>query len=100
MLALRSRLRQRARARRAPRAQLVPLVRLHLAAPAAAIDGGVEPSLEGLLVGRIDGHYVLERARVLAGEETHELVGRQRVPAARVLFLQELDVVELGGALR
>lgn len=77
-----------------------PLVRIHLLAAKAEdlVDRG-EPSMEGVLVGRWDGHYVLEHARLLeSAERTHALTGRQYIHRDRVFFVQELDRVELGAA--
>lgn len=81
-----------------------PLVRLHLRPPTVeGLQEIGEPSMEGVLVGRWDGHYVLEHARLLKPEEdssvsTHGLSGRQHVHTDRVYWVQEIDRVELGEA--
>ena len=49
------------------------------------------PSVEGVLVGRWGGHYVLLTPSVLEGEDrTFSLEGSLEVPAERVLFVQVL----------
>lgn len=59
------------------------LVRLHL------LDA--QPSFEGILVGRIGGHYQLEAPKMLVSEDqTQTLDGSVLVPAERVLFVQVL----------
>ena len=56
-------------------------VRLHL------VDDG--PTLDGVLVGRWSGHYVLLLPRLVKGpEESVELDGLVEVPAERVVFVQ------------
>lgn len=51
------------------------------------------PSIDGLLVGCVDGHYLLKVARVVKNaEETISLNGDVEVPRANVLFLQRLGV--------
>lgn len=58
-------------------------VRLHLK------DGA--PSLDGLLVGSVDGHYLLKVARLVrAADETISLDGEVEVPRRNVLFIQRL----------
>ena len=58
-------------------------VRLHLK------DGS--PSIEGILFGTVDGHYLLKAARLLKGpEETLSLQGDVEVPRQNVLFLQRI----------
>lgn len=59
------------------------LVRVHLC--------GDEPSIEGVFVGRIDGHYRLENASVIeSAERSHALEGWVLVPARKVAFVQVL----------
>lgn len=56
-------------------------VRLHL-------EGGA-PSIEGVLIGRWRGSYVLENARVLsAAGKSHALEGYVEVEARKVIFMQ------------
>lgn len=58
-------------------------VRLHLKNDA--------PSIEGILVGTVDGHYLLKIPRVLkAAGDTITLDGDVEVPRSNVLFLQRL----------
>lgn len=67
-------------------------VRLHLADVP-----GMEtmPSLDGILVGRWGGHYVLLTPKVVVAEDvSHAISGTVEVPAERVLFVQ----VHPGGA--
>lgn len=53
---------------------------------------GVEaPTLEGVLVGRWSGHYVLLVPRVLQADGSVALEGTVEVPAERVLFVQVLS---------
>lgn len=61
-------------------------VRLHLVdAPGMQ----TTPSIDGLLVGRWSGHYVLLVPRVVLDEgQTRALTGTVEVPAERVLFIQ------------
>ena len=50
------------------------------------------PSLDGILVGFVDGHYLLKVARLVkSAEETISLEGDIEVPKRNVLFLQRLD---------
>jgi len=57
-------------------------VRLHLK------DG---PSIDGVLAGRCDGHYILWAPQVIEGSEaTVSVSGHVEVPEANVLFLQIL----------
>lgn len=59
------------------------LVRLHLT--------GGEPSIEGILVARWAGHYVLRAAKLVEASRTVTLAGDDvRVPRERVLFAQTL----------
>lgn len=59
------------------------LVRLHLT--------GDQPSFEGVLVGRMDGHYQLQAPKLLVSEDqTQTLDGSVLVPRERVLFVQVL----------
>lgn len=61
-------------------------VRLHLK------DGA--PSIDGILVGNVDGHYILKVARVVkTADETISLDGDVEVPRRNVLFLQRLGGV-------
>ena len=60
------------------------LVRLHLA--------DNQPSVEGILVGRWSGHYVVLAPKILdADQRTFSLTGRLEVPAERVLYVQVID---------
>lgn len=54
----------------------------------SAVEGDV--TLEGILLGRWAGHYVLTRCQVLESEESSLSVGDVEVPAERVLFVQVL----------
>jgi hypothetical protein len=54
-------------------------VRLHL-------ENG--PSIEGVLLGRSRGHYVLRATRVLKDTESSYEAGEVSVPVSRVLFYQ------------
>lgn len=46
-------------------------------------------SLEGILVGRYGGHYVLEQPKMLeANDRTVRMSGHIEVPAERVFFVQ------------
>ena len=57
------------------------LVRLHLAEN--------QPSVEGILVGRWSGHYVVLAPKLLdATQRTFSLDGHLEVPAERVLYVQ------------
>jgi hypothetical protein len=57
------------------------LARLHMS--------GNDPSIEGILVGRWGGHYVLLKPRLLQEKDrSFSLEGRVEVPAERVLFVQ------------
>lgn len=48
-------------------------------------------TLEGVLVGRVRGHYVLEQASVVEAEgRTVPMSGSARVPAVNVMFVQVL----------
>lgn len=59
------------------------LVRLHLEDPA--------PSIGGILLGTMGGHYRLLKPELLEGENrTHQLDGEVWVDKARVVFLQIL----------
>lgn len=52
-------------------------------------DGG--PSIEGVLAGRCDGHYILWAPKVIEGPEaTVSVSGHIEVPERQVLFLQIL----------
>jgi hypothetical protein len=83
---------------RKPKKRLVVRLHLNLIPPESAGDA-VEPSMEGVLVGRWDGCYVLEHARLLvSADSAQSLLGRQHVPVERVFFMQELDQVEIGKA--
>ena len=58
-------------------------VRLHLR--------GDDPSVEGILLGRYAGHYVLLTATMLEDEDTSvPLDGTVEVPAGNVVFVQVL----------
>jgi len=58
-------------------------VRLHLKDNA--------PSIDGILTGSVDGHYLLKVARLVQGaNETITLDGDVEVPRKNVLFLQRL----------
>jgi hypothetical protein len=61
-------------------------VRLYLTA-----GPGVESTVEGILVGRWGGHYLLQVPRVIEAEgQTTPLLGHLEVPAERVLFVHVL----------
>jgi hypothetical protein len=50
------------------------------------------PSLEGILLGRSHGHYILRAVALLKDEEeSHDLDGEIRVPRERVVFFQVTD---------
>lgn len=56
-------------------------VRLHFA--------DMDPSIQGLLVGRYGGHYILENPSVLeASDRTIKMSGHVEVPAEKVWFVQ------------
>jgi hypothetical protein len=62
-------------------------VRLHL-----EVKPGAPESVEGVLVGRWSGHYVLLLPKVLESpERTVSLDGTLEVPSERVVFVQVLD---------
>lgn len=64
-----------------PWARKRPKVRLHMM--------DEKPSIEGFLIGRASGHYILARAELMESpDRTFELAGEIRVPASRVFFLQ------------
>lgn len=50
------------------------------------IEGG--PTLEGVLMGRTRGHYVLHTTRVFQDAETSFPAGECMIPVGRVLFYQ------------
>jgi hypothetical protein len=51
-----------------------------------------QPTLEGLLIHRRKGHYVLIDAEILeATDRTHSLEGRVEVPRENVYCLQEVQ---------
>lgn len=57
------------------------MVRLHL--------DGADESVEGILDGIVDGHYLLLAPRLLeTADRSRELSGSVMVPMSRVLFLQ------------
>ncbi len=63
------------------------LVRLHLADRPQV----ESPSIEGILVGRWTGHYILLQPKLLRTEEaTLALEGTVEVPAENVVFVQVL----------
>jgi hypothetical protein len=48
-------------------------------------------SLDGILTGNVDGHYVLAVAKLVQGEDdTVTLGGEVEIPRSNVLFLQRL----------
>lgn len=50
---------------------------------------GADPSLDGILVGRYGGHYVLEQPTLVEQRNaTIALSGHVEVPAERVFFVQ------------
>lgn len=61
-------------------------VRLHLVDPPKT----ALPSLEGVLVGRWGGHYVLLAPSVITSDMTKPVSGHIEVPAELVLFVQVL----------
>ena len=57
------------------------LVRLHLVDP--------YPSVNGIYMGRVDGHYRLLKPELLeASDRTQELSGELWVPSERVVYMQ------------
>lgn len=71
-------------------------VRLHLQGSVALSREGAETvaesTLEGLLVGRRRGHYILRNPRVLVDNgESLALKGTVKVPEKRVVFCQVLS---------
>jgi hypothetical protein len=49
------------------------------------------PSIEGVLVANVDGHYLLKVPKVLNGtDETISLNGEVEIPRKNVLFIQRL----------
>jgi hypothetical protein len=55
------------------------------------IIGETDMTLEGILLGRWSGMYVLIRAKVIGEDDAHtSLVGDVEVPADRVIFLQTM----------
>jgi hypothetical protein len=47
------------------------------------------PSVEGLLMGRFNGHYILQAPKILETKErTYSLDGWLEVPAEKVLYVQ------------
>ena len=49
------------------------------------------PSIEGILVGNVDGHYLLKVARLVkSADETISLEGDVEVPRRQVIFLQRI----------
>ena len=59
------------------------LVRLHLVDPF--------PSIEGILISAMDGHYRLIKPELLEGtDRTQRLEGEVFVPKERVVFVQRL----------
>jgi len=62
------------------------LVRLHLLDPAR----GLDMTIEGILVGRWAGHYILQAPRVLkSADESYSLNGAE-VPAEKVALVEVL----------
>ena len=49
------------------------------------------PTLEGILMGRSRGHYVLHTTRVFQDAETSWAAGECLIPVGRVLFYQVLS---------
>lgn len=50
------------------------------------------PTIEGILMGRSHGHYILRVAKLKQDEDsTYSLEGEVRIPAERVAFFQVLD---------
>lgn len=69
-------------------ARVVPdrKVRLHLRGPE-----GADVTLDGFLVKRVAGHYILRRVTMVVGpDDDVSLTGDVEVPEARVLFVQVL----------
>jgi len=63
------------------------LVRLHLEVDQSARVS----SIEGVLEGVVDGHYLIRAGKALAGsEESWPLDGDTLVPARRVVFIQTI----------
>ncbi len=52
---------------------------------------GRDGTIEGILIGRFAGHYVLTRARWIEAEDASTtLAGDVEIPESRVLFIQRL----------
>lgn len=50
------------------------------------------PTIEGILLGRSSGHYVLTVAKLKKDEEqTFSLDGTIKIPREKIAFYQELD---------
>jgi hypothetical protein len=50
------------------------------------------PSIDGILLGKSHGHYILRAAALLKDEEaSYDLDGEVRVPKDRVVFYQVVD---------
>lgn len=67
------------------------LVRVHIERMIEAQEGVIgetDATIEGILVGRWDGMYVLTRASQLGSDESVSLVGDVEIPANRVIFMQ------------
>jgi hypothetical protein len=55
------------------------------------IAGQEDIDFEGILVGRVDGHYLLYAAKIVQGEErSFSLENVVEIPAARVWWLERL----------
>lgn len=67
-------------------------VRIHFN-PVPGPDGnGIDvPDLEGMLAGRVDGHYLLLTPKLLQGaDETYSLDRAVEIPESRVWFMERL----------
>jgi hypothetical protein len=62
------------------------LVRLHLVNPSK----GLDMTIEGILVGRWGGHYILQAPRVLKSTEESYSLGEAEVPSENVVMVEVL----------
>jgi hypothetical protein len=61
--------------------------------PVAGVD---DLDFEGVLTGFVDGHYVLQVARIVQGEQaTYSLDNVVEIPAGRVWWLERLQGVSV-----
>lgn len=53
------------------------------------LKGAAAPTIEGVLVGRCDGHYIVWAPKIAEGpERTQPISGHVEVPVENVLFFQ------------